>query len=221
MELYLDTADLAAVERLAARWPLAGVTTNPSIVAAGGRPLKSTLRELRACLGPEASLFAQVLGQTSDEMVEQAQQLCQWDARLVVKVPVCSEGLGAIRQLKALGIRTLGTAVYAPLPALLAAQAGADYVAPYVNRIDAQGGSGIQAVTELQQLLQLHAPHCQVLAASFKTPRQVLDCLLAGATAVTLPVAVAEQILQSPAVDAALAGFERDWLNAFGGLVLE
>jgi len=220
MELYLDTADLAAVERLAASWPLAGVTTNPSIVAAGGRPLKSTLRELRACLGPEATLFAQVLGQTSDEMVEQAQQLCQWDEGLVIKVPVTAVGLSAIRRLKALGVRTLGTAVYAPLPALLAAQAGADYVAPYVNRIDAQGGSGIQAVKELQQLLQLHAPHCQVLAASFKTPRQVLDCLLAGATAVTLPVAVAEQILQSPAVDAALAGFERDWLGAFGSLTL-
>ncbi|MCD8547798.1 MAG: fructose-6-phosphate aldolase [Aeromonadaceae bacterium] len=220
MELYLDTADLAAVARLATRWPLAGVTTNPSIIAAGGRPLKTTLQELRACLGPEATLFAQVLGQTSDEMVEQAQQLCQWDERLVVKVPVCSEGLAAIRQLKALGIRTLGTAVYAPLPALLAAHAGADYVAPYVNRIDAQGGNGILAVTELQQLLQLHAPHCQVLAASFKTPRQVLDCLLAGATAVTLPVTVAEQILQSPAVDAALAGFERDWLGAFGSLTL-
>ena len=70
MELYLDTADLAAVERLAASWPLAGVTTNPSLVAAGGRPLKSTLRELRACLGPEATLFAQVLGQTGDEMVD-------------------------------------------------------------------------------------------------------------------------------------------------------
>ena len=221
MELYLDTADLAAVERLAASWPLAGVTTNPSIVAAGGRPLKTTLQDLRGCLGKDATLFAQVLGQTSDEMVEQAQRLCQWDERLVIKVPVTSEGLSAIRRLKALGIRTLGTAVYAPLPALLAAQAGADYVAPYINRIDAQGGSGILAVKELQQLLQLHAPHCQVLAASFKTPRQVLDCLLAGATAVTLPVPVAEQILQSPAVDAALAGFERDWLGAFGQLNLE
>ena len=99
---------------------------------------------------------------------------------------------------------------------LLAALAGAVYVAPYVNRIDAQGGNGIASVRELQQLLSLHAPHCQLLAASFKTPRQALDCLLSGASAITLPVEVAEQMIHSPAVDAALVKFRDDWQQAFG-----
>ncbi len=90
----------------------------------------------------------------------------------VVKVPVTAEGLAAIKILKAEGIPTLGTAVYGAAQGMLSALAGAEYVAPYVNRVDAQGGDGIQTVVELQQLLTLHAPQSKVLAASFKTPRR-------------------------------------------------
>jgi fructose-6-phosphate aldolase 1 len=120
----------------------------------------------------------------------------------VVKVPVTAEGLAAIKMLKAEGIPTLGTAVYGAAQGILSALAGR-YVAPYVNRVDAQGGDGIQTVVELQQLLTLHA-HAKVLAASFKTPRQALDCLLAGCESITLPLDVAQQFITSPAVDAAL-----------------
>ncbi len=118
--------------------------------------------------------------------------------------------------LKAEGIPTLGTAVYGAAQGLLSALAGAEYVAPYVNRIDAQGGSGIQTVTDLHQLLKMHAPQAKVLAASFKTPRQALDCLLAGCESITLPLDVAQQMISYPAVDAAVAKFEQDWLGAFG-----
>ncbi|PTT52505.1 transaldolase family protein, partial [Aeromonas sp. HMWF014] len=97
----------------------------------------------------------------------------------------------------------------------LAAVAGAEYVAPYVNRLDAQGGDGIATVQELQQLLELHAPNSKVLAASFRTPRQALDCLLSGCQSITLPLDVAEQLLTVPAVDAALAKFDQDWQRAF------
>lgn len=90
---------------------------------------------------------------------------------------------------------TLGTAVYSASQGLLAALAGAKYVAPYVNRVDAQGGDGIRMVQELQSLLEMHAPESKVLAASFKTPRQALDCLLAGCEAITLPLDVAQQML--------------------------
>ena len=95
-------------------------------------------------------------------------------------------------------------------------RAGAEYVAPYVNRLDAQGGDGIATVQELQQLLELHAPNSKVLAASFRTPRQALDCLLAGCQSITLPLDVAEQLLNVPAVDAALVKFDQDWQCAFG-----
>ena len=220
MELYLDTADLKAIERLAPVLPLAGVTTNPSIVAAGKTPLRELLPALRQLLGPQARLFAQVLAQDAAGMVAEAWQLREMDADVVIKVPVTRQGLMALKQLAQDRIPTLGTAVYAPLQGLLAAQAGAEYIAPYVNRIDAQGGNGIASVRELQQLLQQHVPTSAVLAASFKTPRQVLDCLLAGCSALTIPVDIAEQMLTSPAVDAAITKFDQDWCGAFGSSAL-
>ncbi|MGL4206161.1 MAG: fructose-6-phosphate aldolase [Aeromonadaceae bacterium] len=216
MELYLDTADLTAVRRIARILPLAGVTTNPSIVAASGQPLSKLLPALRELLGSEAQLFAQVMANQAEQMVSEAQLLRQMDEKLVVKIPVTAEGLAAIKSLHTMGIPTLGTAVYSPMQGVLAALAGASYIAPYVNRIDAQGGDGIKSVIELQQLLALHAPKSQVLAASFKTPRQALDCLLAGTGAITLPVEVAEQMLNSPAVEAAICKFTRDWEASFG-----
>ncbi|TFF78435.1 fructose-6-phosphate aldolase [Aeromonas taiwanensis] len=215
MELYLDTADVTAVRRWSRILPLAGVTTNPSITATGGMPLSELLPVLREVLGPKGRLFAQVMGKTESEMVREALALRELDRDLVVKVPVCAEGLAAIKGLTALGVPTLGTAVYTPMQGVLAALAGAEYVAPYVNRLDAQGGDGIKAVQELQQLLALHAPGSKVLAASFRTPRQALDCLLAGCQSITLPLDVAEQLLNVPAVDAALLKFDQDWQRAF------
>jgi fructose-6-phosphate aldolase 1 len=216
MELYLDTSDVAAVKKLARIFPLAGVTTNPSIVAAGKKPLQSLLPELQEALGGKGRLFAQVMANTAEGMVSDARKLRAIVPDIVVKVPVTAEGLAAIKMLKAEGIPTLGTAVYGAAQGLLAALAGAEYVAPYVNRLDAQGGSGIRSVEELQQLLELHAPNSKVLAASFKTPRQALDCLLVGCQSITLPLDVAQQFIASPAVDAAIDKFEQDWLAAFG-----
>ncbi|WP_312628864.1 fructose-6-phosphate aldolase [Scandinavium sp.] len=216
MELYLDTSDAAAVKKLARVFPLAGVTTNPSIVAAGKKPLETLLPELQDALGGQGRLFAQVMANTAEGMVSDARKLRSIIADLVVKVPVTAEGLAAIKMLKAEGIPTLGTAVYGAAQGMLAALAGAEYVAPYVNRIDAQGGSGIRSVEELQQLLELHAPESKVLAASFKTPRQALDCLLVGCQSITLPLDVAQQFIASPAVDAAIDKFEQDWMGAFG-----
>lgn len=216
MELYLDTSDVDAVKALARIFPLAGVTTNPSIVAAGNQTLEVLLPQLQEAMGGQGRLFAQVMATTAEGMVSDARKLRAIIADIVVKVPVTAEGLAAIKLLKEEGIPTLGTAVYGAAQGLLAALAGAEYVAPYINRVDAQGGDGIQTVTDLQTLLKMHAPHAKVLAASFKTPRQALDCLLAGCESITLPLDVAQQMISSPAVDAAVAKFEHDWRSAFG-----
>ncbi|HAT2324934.1 fructose-6-phosphate aldolase [Citrobacter sp. S5] len=216
MELYLDTSDVDAVKALARIFPLAGVTTNPSIVAAGNQTLEVLLPQLQEAMGGQGRLFAQVMATTAEGMVSDARKLRAIIADIVVKVPVTAEGLAAIKLLKEEGIPTLGTAVYGAAQGLLAALAGAEYVAPYINRVDAQGGDGIQTVTDLQTLLKMHAPHAKVLAASFKTPRQALDCLLAGCESITLPLDVAQQMISSPAVDAAVVKFEHDWQSAFG-----
>ncbi|HEY2454767.1 MAG TPA: fructose-6-phosphate aldolase [Scandinavium sp.] len=220
MELYLDTANVAEVRRLAHIYPLAGVTTNPSIIAAGKASLWDALPLLQEAIGPHGRLFAQTLSRDAEGMVAEAQRLHASVAGIVVKIPVTAEGLAAIKRLKQAGVPTLGTAVYSASQGLLAALAGADYVAPYVNRVDAQGGDGIRTVQELQTLLERHAPHCKVLAASFKTPRQALDCLLAGCEAITLPLDIAQQMLGTPAVESAIEKFEQDWKNAFGNLNL-
>lgn len=216
MELYLDTSDVDAVKALARIFPLAGVTTNPSIVAAGKKTLDVLLPQLHEAMGGQGRLFAQVMATTAEGMVIDARKLRGIIPDIVVKVPVTAEGLAAIKLLKEEGIPTLGTAVYGAAQGLLSALAGAEYVAPYVNRVDAQGGDGIQTVTDLQKLLKMHAPHAKVLAASFKTPRQALDCLLAGCESITLPLDVAGQLIISPAVEAAVAKFEHDWQSAFG-----
>ncbi|EAA6041734.1 fructose-6-phosphate aldolase [Salmonella enterica subsp. diarizonae] len=220
MELYLDTANVAEVERLARIFPIAGVTTNPSIVAASKESVWDVLPRLQNAIGEEGTLFAQTMSRDAKGMVEEAKRLNNAIPGIVVKIPVTAEGLAAIKLLKKEGIVTLGTAVYSASQGLLAALAGAKYVAPYVNRVDAQGGDGIRMVQELQTLLERHAPDSMVLAASFKMPRQALDCLLAGCQAITLPLDVAQQMLNTPAVESAIEKFEQDWKNAFGNLNL-
>lgn len=220
MELYLDTANVQEVERLARIFPIAGVTTNPSIVAASRESIWDVLPRLKKAMGEHGTLFAQTMSRTAEGMVADACRLNEAVPGIVVKVPVTTEGLAAIKLLKKQGIPTLGTAVYSASQGLLAALAGAEYIAPYVNRVDAQGGDGIRMVQELQTLLELHAPQSKVLAASFKTPRQALDCLLAGCEAITLPLDVAQQMLGTPAVESAIEKFEQDWKNAFGNLNL-
>jgi len=218
MEVFLDTADLQAIEELSSILPLAGITTNPSIVAAGKMPLKELLPKIRSIVGPSATLFAQVLARDAKGIMREAQMLRDLDSKLVVKIPAVPAGFTAIKELTARGVETLGTAVYAPMQGFFAAQAGARYIAPYVNRVDATGGDGIKLVQTLQNLLDLHRPQCSVLAASFRTPNQVLECLLAGAKAVTIPPDVARQMIASPAVDVAIQRFEADWLKAFAKL---
>ncbi len=170
MELYLDTSDVAAVKALARVFPLAGVTTNPSIIAAGKKPLEVVLPELHEAMGGQGRLFARVMATTAEGMLNDARKLRSIIADIVVKVPVTAEGLAAIKMLKTEGIPTLGTAVYGAAQGLLSALAGAEYVAPYVNRIDARGGSGIQTVTDLHQLLKMHAPTGESAGGEFQNP---------------------------------------------------
>lgn len=220
MELYLDTANIAAIKRLAPIFPICGVTTNPSIVAKEGRSIFALLEELQAILGSESLLFAQVISSDAKSMIKESEKLRAIVPTLITKIPVTAEGLIAIKELSKQGVPTLGTAVYGAAQGFMAALAGADYIAPYVNRIDAQGGNSRETVAELQQLLELHCPESKVLAASFKTPRQALDCMLAGCEAITLPVDIAELFIADPAVDAAIKKFDQDWIQAFGSLTL-
>lgn len=220
MELYIDSADTLAIHDLVNVLPVNGVTTNPSLVAKSGVELTKLISELRTILGNEKLIFAQVLAKDTPTIIREAQYLHELCANMVVKIPVDRAGLAAITQLKQRNIPTLGTAIYSTSQAMLAAFAGADYIAPYFNRMENNNINAKQAVSDMQQFIQLHKMECKILAASLKNTAQVADCLLSGAAAVTLPVDVMCEMFNSPLAKHAIDDFSHDWNRAFNRLQL-
>jgi TalC/MipB family fructose-6-phosphate aldolase len=216
LELYLDTVDVEQVARFNECLPVKGVTTNPSILAKAGTGLKRALPALAEVLGPNARFHVQVVSQTVTAMLEEAKQIVVLPYDIVIKVPATEVGLAAIKRMKAERIPVLATAVYSAHQGFLAALCGTDYLAPYVNRIDAMGADGVGVVADLQLLLDRHGLDCKILPASFKNSQQALDVLKVGVGAITLPVDVAAQMFGHPAVQPAVDQFTRDWQAVFG-----
>ncbi|MGR8934270.1 MAG: transaldolase family protein [Gammaproteobacteria bacterium] len=216
LELYLDSVNIEQIARLHACLPLRGVTTNPSILANAGIGLQRALPALAEVLGTDARFHVQVVSASVAAMVEEAQRIDALPYDTVVKVPATEWGLAAIKQMKAAGIKVLATAIYSAQQGFLAALCGADYLAPYVNRIDSIGADGVAVVADLQVLLERHGLECKVLPASFKNTRQVLDVLKLGVGAITLPVDMAAMMFAHPAVQPAVERFAHDWQSVFG-----
>lgn len=215
-ELYLDSADVAQIARFHACLPVKGVTTNPSILAKSGIGLNRLLLDLAELLGPAARFHVQVVSTTVDGMVDEARFLQKLPYDLVVKVPANEPGLAAIKKMKSEDMTVLATAIYSVQQGFLAALCGADYLAPYVNRIDAIGANGAGVVADLQLMIDRQQLPCTLLPASFKNTRQVIDVLKTGAGAITLPIDIAEQMFGHPSVDSAVDRFVSDWRQAFG-----
>lgn len=215
-ELYLDTADVKQISRFHACLPIKGITTNPSILAQSGIGLNQLLLELDTVLGTGARFHAQVVSQTVNGMVEEAKRLHELPYDMVIKIPATETGLTAIKKIKAENITVLATAIYSVQQGFLAALCGADYLAPYVNRIYAMGTDGVAVAADLQLLLNQHQLNCKLLPASFKNTQQVMDVLKLGVAAITLPYDVAAQMLAHPAVQPAVDKFNSDWGEAFG-----
>ena len=216
IELYLDTVDVEQVARFNACLPIKGVTTNPSILAKSGRGLNQVLPELARIIGTSARFHAQVVSQTVEGMVEEAKHIHALPYDMVVKVPATEVGLAAIKKMKAENILVLATAIYSAHQGFLAALCGADYLAPYVNRIDVMGADGVGVVADLQLLLGQHRLDSKILPASFKNTQQVMGVLKVGVGAITLPVDVAAQMFAHPAVQPAVDQFIYDWQMCFG-----
>jgi len=216
IELYIDSADAKQVARFNDCLPLTGVTTNPTILAKAGRGVNQVLMELTEVLGTKARYHVQVVGLTDTEMLEEARMLHALPYDLVVKIPATETGLTAIRKLKVENIPVLATAIYSVQQGFMAALCGADYLAPYVNRIDSMGADAIAVVADLQLLLEQNQLKSKILAASFKSTQQALEIMKLGIGAITLPVDVVEQMLFHPAVQPAVDQFSRDWQAVFG-----
>lgn len=217
MIYILDTADLAAIKHCNEFYPLSGVTTNPSIIAKEKGDFWQILKEIRGVIGNDKMLHVQTVQTTAKKMVEEAKLIKEKiGGDIYIKIPIGEEGLKAVPMIKNLGIGVTMTAIFTPTQALMAAKAGADFVAPYVNRLDNILGDGTNVVAEIVQQFEIYGLDCKVLAASFKNAEQVHRCALCGCHSVTVSADVLKSLITHPMTDAAVEGFERDWKGVYG-----
>lgn len=217
VELIIDSANVREIERLCTYFPIDGVTTNPTIVVQEKLPFLPLLKEIRHVIGDERILYVQVVGATAEEMVTEARYITgEISGEIVMKIPVTREGIKAIKLLKVAGIRTLATTVYTPMSAYVAAKAGAEFVAPYVNRIDNLTGDGIKVVEEIVELFAKHQLDCKVIGASFKNVQQLQHVCLAGAYGLTAAPELIDGLLKHPSVEADVAVFKEQWMTQYG-----
>ena len=217
MLYILDTANLSAIRHCNEFYPLAGVTTNPSIIAKEHGDFWKLVKEIRSIIGEDKMLHIQTTQKKADKIVEEAKLLKkELKGNFYVKIPINEEGLKATMELKKLGIGVLMTAIFTPAQALIAARAGASFVAPYVNRIDNILGDGTEVVSEIVKQFKLYGTDCKVLAASFKTAEQVHKCSSAGCHCVTVTPDILKTVISHPMTDAAIESFDKDWKSVYG-----
>ncbi len=217
MMYILDTADLAAIKHYNEFYPLDGVTTNPSIIAKEKTEFLSHVKKIRDIIGPDKMLCVQTLEKTAEGIVADAVALKEAiGGNFYIKVPIGEAGLKATPIIKSKGIGVLMTAIFTPAQALISAKAGADFVAPYVNRLDNILGDGCAVVAEIVNQFEIFGMDCKVLAASFKNVEQVHKCAAFGCHCVTVQPDIMKGIISHPMTDAAIEGFDRDWAGVYG-----
>ncbi len=217
MIYILDTADIEEIRYCNEFYPVAGVTTNPTIISKEREDFWKIINEIREIIGPEKMFHVQTTQKKAEDIVEEAKLLKERiGGEFYVKIPICEEGLKATMQLKNWGIGVTMTAIFTPAQALIAAKAGASFVAPYVNRLDNIIADGCEVVGEITKQLNLYNLNCKVLAASFKTAEQVHKCASAGCHSVTVSPNILKALISNPMTDVAVATFERDWENVYG-----
>ncbi len=209
MLIFLDTANVAEIRELASLGIVDGITTNPSLVAKEGRPFREIVQEILQIVDGPINL--EVVSTEATGMLSEGRELAKIHRNVVVKIPLIAEGLKAVKQLTAEGIKTNVTLCFSPTQALLAAKAGATYISPFVGRLDDISHEGMDLVRTIVAIYQNYQFPTKVLAASLRTPLHVLDAALAGAHVGTLPPAVLRQLLKHPLTDSGLQAFLADW----------
>lgn len=220
MKLFIDDVNIKKIKELWDCYPIDGVTSNPSILKKNGKPPLDILKEIRQFIGPDKVLMTQVISTKAEDMQKEAEVIVKTISKknTYVKVPTNAQGLKAIRLIKEKDrdILVCATAVYTTAQGLLAAQAGADYVAPYVNRIDNLGGDGLQVAKDIQDILNVYNLPCGISSASFKTTRQVVELAKYGIEAAAIGVDVWESFLKNEVIDAAVNVFNEDFEKLVG-----
>jgi TalC/MipB family fructose-6-phosphate aldolase len=217
MKFIIDDADLEKIKETYRVFAVDGVTTNPSILAKNGKQPFETLREIREFIGAEAELHVQVIANDAAGMLEDAHRILkELGKNTYVKIPTTKEGLVAMKALKAEGVNITATAIYTQMQAFLAAKAGADYAAPYVNRIDNLGANGVKTAKDIHDIFKKNGLKTEVLAASFKNSQQVLELCEYGVGAATISTDVIEGLIKNDSVEAAVSAFIKDFEGLCG-----
>lgn len=209
MEFFLDTAEVSEIEKGMALGLVDGVTTNPSLLAKAGGDWREVARTICKLVSGPVSL--EVIADDSGEMVEQARELIKFGPNVVIKIPMTMEGLLATKKLHAMDIQTNMTLVFSVNQALLAAKAGADFVSPFVGRLDDQGQDGLLLVEEIMQVFANYGLLTKVIVASIRSPAHVKGAALLGADVATIPYGVLVQLSTHPLTDQGLEKFAQDW----------
>ncbi|MDU1443806.1 MAG: fructose-6-phosphate aldolase [Clostridium cochlearium] len=209
MKFFIDTANVEEIKRVAKWGVLDGVTTNPTLIAREGRDLKEVIEEI--CSIVDGPISAEVISLESEKMIEEAKELTKIHKNIVIKIPMCEEGLKAVSKLNELGIQTNVTLIFSAQQALLAAKAGATYVSPFLGRIDDIGSLGIQLIEDIVTIFDNFAIESEIICASIRTPIHVLECAKAGGDIATVPYKVFLQMLKHPLTDRGIDQFLEDY----------
>ena len=219
MKIFIDTANTDEIREAASWGVLSGVTTNPSLIAKEGKEFKSVVKEITeiADASPSniASISAEVLSDDAEGMIAEAHELVKIHDVITIKVPMTEEGIKAVSILSKEGIKTNVTLIFSPNQALLAARAGASYVSPFVGRMDDIANDGAGLVPEIAEIFDIYGIETEIIAASIRTPKDVVECAKAGSDIATIPYAVLKKMFKHPLTDKGIQQFKDDWAKVY------
>ena len=211
MKLFIDTANIEEIKMANDLGVICGVTTNPSLIAKEGRDFKTVVKEITDIV--DGPISAEVISPESDKMIEEAEELSKIHKNIIVKIPMTAEGLKAVKVLSKKGIMTNVTLIFSPSQALLAAKAGATYVSPFVGRLDDISDDGVGLVENVVSIFETHCIETEIIAASIRSPQDVVRCAIAGSDIATVPYKVIKAMIEHPLTDKGIEKFNADWAS--------
>ena len=209
MKLFVDTANVDEIRAAARLGVICGVTTNPSLIAKEGRKFEDVIAEISEIV--DGPISAEVISPDAEGMVSEAKELVKIHKNIVIKVPICEEGLVAVHEMKKLGIRTNVTLIFSATQALLAARAGAAYVSPFIGRLDDISDDGSELVGDIAEIFSIYGIETEIIAASIRGPQDIVRAAKAGADIATVPYKVIKQMVCHPLTDKGIEKFNADW----------
>ena len=216
MKFFIDTANVEDIKRANDMGVICGVTTNPSLIAKEGRDFKEVIKEITSIVDGPISGEVKATTVDAEGLIREGREIAAIHPNMVVKIPMTVEGLKAVKVLSAEGIKTNVTLIFTANQALLAAEAGATYVSPFLGRLDDINQPGIELVRTIAEIFAVYGYETEIIAASVRNPIHVTDCALAGADIATVPYKVIEQMTKHPLTDQGIEKFQADYKAVFG-----